>query len=155
MKKINRKPSLAELTIWGVVNVVNVLQTAGFISRIVTGSMTINHFLGYILIALAIPAALALFAFVRGRAGWLQYAGPAVYLAFITFMGVVDYAFPIEFRNPVRSSILVPYLVLFFGAIFLMGFPMFRLNRRLWLVAVVTSVLLLVSMIFAMSAGVG
>jgi len=49
----------------------------------------------------------------------------------------------------------VPYLVLFFGAILLMGLPMFRLDRRLWLVTVVNTVLLLASMGVAMRRGVG
>ena len=54
-----------------------------------------------------------------------------------------------------RQRNWVPYLVLFFGAILLMGLPMFRLDRRLWLVTVATTVLLLVSMGVAMRAGVG
>ena len=54
-----------------------------------------------------------------------------------------------------RYDILVPYLVLFFGSILWMGLPMFRMNRRLWLVTVVTTVLLLGSMGFAMYMGVG
>ena len=41
------------------------------------------------------------------------------FLAFVTFMITVDYACPVEFRSPIRASILVPYLGLFFGAIFL------------------------------------
>jgi hypothetical protein len=49
----------------------------------------------------------------------------------------------------------VPYLVLFFGAILLMGLPMFRMNRRFWLVTVATAVLLLGSMGIAMRKGVG
>lgn len=53
------------------------------------------------------------------------------------------------------APILVPYLVLFFGAILLMGLPMFRVNRHLWLVTVVTTVLLLGSMGVAMRKGVG
>jgi hypothetical protein len=61
----------------------------------------------------------------------------------------------VEFRSPVRAGILVPYLVLFFGAILLMGLPMFRLDRRLWLVTVVNTVLLLASMGVAMRRGVG
>ncbi len=44
-------------------------------------------------------------------------------------MVVVDFAWPVEFRSPMCYSILVPYLLLFFGAILLMGLPMFRLNR--------------------------
>ena len=148
-------PRWAALTVWGVVNAVNVLQAAGFLSRVRTGSMAINHLLGYVMIALAVPSALALVAFWRARAGWLQWAGPVVYLAFVALMIVVDYVWPVEFRSPMRYGILVPYLVLFFGAILLMGLPMFRLDRRLWLVTVATTVLLLGSMGVAMRKGVG
>ena len=49
----------AALTVWAVVNAVNVLQSAGFLARIPTGSMAINRLLGYVMIALAAPAALA------------------------------------------------------------------------------------------------
>jgi len=148
-------PWWAPVAVWGVVNAVNLLQSAGFLSRIPTGSMALNHRLGYVMIALAAPAALALIAFVRARAGWLQWIGPAVYLAFIALMIVVDYVWPIEFRSPALYRILVPYLVLFFGAILLMGLPMFRSNRGLWLVTVASTVLLLGSMGIAMSKGVG
>ena len=145
----------AVLTVWGVVNAVNLLQTAGFLSRVRTGSIAINHRLGFVMIALAVPAALALIAFVRASAGWLLWAGPAVYITFIALLIVVDYVRPVEFRSPKRNSILVPYLVLFFGAILLMGLPMFYLDRRLWFVTVVTTVLLLGSMVVAMRRGVG
>jgi hypothetical protein len=145
----------AALTVWGVVNAVNLLQAAGFLSRVPTGSRSINHLLGYVIIALAIPAALALVTFLRARAGWRQWIGPAVYLAFIAFEVVVDYIWAVEFRSPRLASILVPYLVLFFGAILLMGLPMYRLDRRLWLVTATTTVLLLASMGVAMRKGVG
>ena len=148
-------PWWAALTVWAVVNAVNVLQAVGFLSRVYTGGREINHLLGHVMIALAAPAAAALVAFVRARAGWRLWIGPAVYLAFVAFEVVVDYAWPVEFRSPMRYSILVPYLLLFFGAILLMGLPMFRLNRRLWLVTVGTTVLLLGSMGIAMYAGVG
>jgi multisubunit Na+/H+ antiporter MnhG subunit len=145
----------AALTVWGVVNAVNLLQAVGFLSRVRTGSMAINHLLGYVMIALAAPATLALIAFGRARAGWLLCVGPAVYLAFVAFMVIVEYVWPVEFRSPTRYGILVPYLMLFFGAILLMGLPMFRLDRRLWLVTVVTTLLLLGSMAVAMRKRVG
>jgi hypothetical protein len=148
-------PWWAALTVWGVVNAVNLLQAAGFFSRVRTGSMAINHLLGYVMIALAVPATVALVAFGRARAGWLQWIGPVVYLAFVALMVAVDYVWPVEFRSPTRYDILVPYLLLFFGAILLMGLPMFRLDRRLWLVTVATTVLLLGSMGVAMRKGVG
>jgi hypothetical protein len=148
-------PWWAALTVWAVVNLVNVLQAAGFLSRVYTGNREINHLLGHVIVALAVPAAAALVAFVRARAGWRQWIGPAVYLASVAFELAVDYVWVVEFRSPQRPSILVPYLLLFFGAILLMGLPMFRLNRRLWLVTVVTTVLLLGAMAVAMYAGVG
>ena len=45
--------------------------------------------------------------------------------------------------------------MLFFGAIVFMGFPMFRMNRLLWLVTVAATALLLDSTGIAMSKGVG
>ena len=148
------EPWWAALTVWGVVNAVNVLQAVGFYSRVRTGSRAINHLLGHVIIALAVPAAVALGAFVRARAGWRHWVGPAVYLAFIALLIVVDYVWPVEFRSPVRLEVLVPYLVLFFGSVLLMGLPMFRANRQLWLVTVVTTALLLGSMVVAMRKGV-
>ena len=151
----NDGPKWAVLTVWGVVNAVNVLQAVGFLSRVRTGSMAVNHLVGYAIAALSIPSALALVAFLRARAGWLQWIGSAVFIAFIALMVVVDYLWPVEFRSPARPGILVPYLVLFFGSILLMGLPMFRINRKLWLVTVATSALLLGSMAVAMLNGVG
>jgi len=148
-------PWWAALTIWGVVNAVNLLQAVGFLSRVWTGSRAINHILGYGIVALAVPAALALIGFVRAGAGSRQWAGAAVYLAFVVFMVVLEYVLHIEFRSPVRYGILVPYLLLFFGSILLMGLPMFRMDRRLWLVTVATTLLLLGSMGVAMRKGVG
>ena len=147
-------PWWAALTVWAVVNTVNVLQAVGFLSRVRTGSMAINHLLGYVMIALTVPATLALVALGRARAGWLHWIGPAVYLAFVVLEVVVDYVWPVEFRSPMRYDILAPYLVLFFGSILLMGLPMFSLNRQLWLVTVVTTGFLLGSMVVAMRKGV-
>ncbi|MFQ5691173.1 MAG: hypothetical protein ACE5HQ_12985 [Gemmatimonadota bacterium] len=147
-------PWWAALTVWGVVNAVNLLQAAGFLSRVPSGSMAVNRFLGYGIIVLVIPSTLALVAFIRAGAGWLQWAGPAVFLAFLVLMVAVDYAWPVEFRTPARYAILAPFLVLFFGAILLMGLPMFRLNRPLWLVTVATTVMLVGAMGVAMRGGV-
>jgi hypothetical protein len=146
-------PWWAALTVWVVANAVNVLQGVGFLSRVRTGSMALNHILGYVMIVLAMPAAWALVAFLRTRAGWRYWLGPAVYPAFVLLMASVDHLWPLEFRSPVRYNILVPYLALFFGSILLMGLPMFGLSRQLWLVAAVTTVFLLGSMIVAMHRG--
>lgn len=154
-EQMNVAPRWAALTVWGVVNVLNLLQSAGFLSRVITGNRAINHLLGWGIIVLAFPAGLALAAFIRTQSPWRQWIGPAVFLAFLTLMVIVEYIWQVEFRSPMRSDILVPYLVLFFGSILLMGLPMFRINRRLWLVTVATTLLLLGSMVTAMYRGVG
>ena len=145
----------AVITVWAVVNAVNILQGVGFLSRVRTGTMAINRTLGYLIIFLALPASLALVAFVRARAGWFHWLGPAVFLAFVALLLFVDYLAPVEFRTPVRTEILVPFLLLFFGAILLMGLPMFRVDRRIWFVTVATTTFLLGSMMTAMHKGVG
>jgi hypothetical protein len=148
-------PWWAALTVWAIVNAVNLLQAVGFLSRVRTGSFAFNHLLGYMMMVLAIPSMVALVAFLRADAGWLHWVGPAVFLTFLALMVVVDYARPVEFRSPMRYDIVVPYLVLFFCAILLMGLPMFHMNRSLWLVTVATTVVLLASMGVAMRKGVG
>jgi hypothetical protein len=148
-------PWWAALTVWFIVNAVNLLQAVGFLSRAVTGNREVNHLLGYGIITLAAPAALTISAFIRTRAGVRQWIGSAVWVVFVLFMIVVEYIWQVEFRSPMRYDILVPYLVLFFGSILLMGLPMFRMDRRLWLVTVATTLLLLGSMVVAMYRGVG
>lgn len=100
-------------------------------------------------------AAVALTAFVRAGEAGRWWSGPAVYLAFVALMIAVEYVRPVEFRSPARPGVLVPCLLLSFGSIVLMGAPMFRAGRRLWLVTVASSVLLVVSMSLAMGKGVG
>jgi hypothetical protein len=134
------------LTVWAVVNVVNVCQSVGFVSRRRHG-MRINRIMGLVIAAMAVPATIALFGFVAAGSPW--WIGPAAFDAFVLLMIVVDYVHPVEFRNPARPLILVPYLVLFFGSVLLMGLPMFRVDRSLWLVTLVTSVALLATMALA------
>jgi hypothetical protein len=120
------------LTVWAVVNAVNLLQAAGFLSRLRGGDLAVNHRLGYAIMALALPAAAALLALARARAGWLQLAGPAVLLAFVALMAAVDYLWPVEFRAPARPAILgAPYLILLFPAAsgYILGLPKFHLVR--------------------------
>ncbi len=149
------EPWWAVITVWVIVNAVNTLQGVGFLSRVRTGSMTINHYIGIAIILLAVPAILTIVAFIRERASLTYWIGPAIFVVFIALLLIVDYIRPVEFRSPMRPEILIPFLVLFFGGILLMGLPMFRINRSLWLVTAATTVFHLISMVIAMRVGVG
>ena len=146
----------AMLVVWVVVNLVNVLQAAGFASRTPgPGESGVNQALGLVIAVLALPATWALVVFVRERTGWRLYVGPLVFDVFVVLMLVVDYALVLEFRDPQRPAILAPYLVLFFGSIVLMGSPMYRCSRPRWALTAATSALLLAAMVYALARGVG
>jgi hypothetical protein len=141
------------LTIWVVVNLVNVLQAVGFVTRV--SNWDVQQIVGIVIAGLAVPATLALVSFVRRGAGWRFYGGPLMFDAFVVLLVVVEYVLAIEWRSSGRLEVLVPLVSLFFGSIFLMGAPMLRINRRLWTVTAVTATALLSAMVYAMSKGVG
>jgi hypothetical protein len=143
----------ATITVWLVVNAVNLLQSVGFAARPVAPE--VNSLLGLVIAVLAIPATWALLVFVRRRAGWRSIVGPLVFDAFVVMMLAVDYVADVEWRDPVVPVIEIPYLLLVFGSVVLMGLPMYRVDVRRWLVTVATTVILIGSMADAMSAGVG
>jgi len=143
----------AATLVWLVVNAVNVLQAIGFATR--PFAPEVNPALGLVIAALAIPATWALAIIARIGAGWLFTAGPVAFDAFVILYVLVDRGLQLEWRDPMRPEIAVPYLVLFFGSIFLMGLPMVRIDRRRWLVTAVTTALLLVAMVYATLMGVG
>lgn len=145
-------PWWAELTTWVVVNIVNLSQAVGFLSRRRHG-MAVNKVAGLVIAALAIPATAALWAMARvGNPWWI---GPATFDVFVVFMLVVDYLRPIQWRHPRRLPIFIAYLLLFFGSILLMGIPMYALDRGLWLVTVGTTCALLIAMTVALRQGNG
>ena len=146
-------PRGALITVWVVVNLVNLLQATGFATRVIDPG--INRTLGIGIMALGVPAGFALISFVRAKSGWRFDLGPALFLVFVITELVVDHLLMLEFRSPRRTEILIPYLTLFFGSIVLMGAPMIRINRRLWTVTAITTLILLGAMGFAMARGVG
>jgi hypothetical protein len=140
-------------TVWFVVNAVCILQAIGFASR--PFAPEVNPALGLVIALLAVPATWALAVFLTVRAGWLFAAGPIVFDAFVIVMLLVERLIDVEWRDPMRVEIAIPYLVLFFGSIVLMGLPMLRIEPRRWLVTVATTATLLLAMLYAIAMGVG
>jgi len=126
--------------------------SVGFAARRTHG-MDVNRAAGYLIARLALPATAALLGYARAGSPW--WVGPAVFDGFVALMLMVDFLRPVQFRNPHRAVIFVPYLLLFFGCLLLMGISMYGVNRSLWLVTVGTSAVLVSSMMLAMRQGTG
>jgi len=139
--------------VWAAVNSVALLQAAGFATRVIDPG--INRILGWLIVALAVPVSVAGANLLRSGATWREVIGPVAFDLFVIYAVVVDYTLAIEFRDPPEPAVLIPYLVLFFGSIVLMGAPMLRIDRRLWTVTALSTALLIGSMLFAMRHGVG
>jgi hypothetical protein len=92
--------------VWLVVNLVNLLQAAGFATRVIDPN--INRILGAAIIALGAPAGLALVSFIRSGSGWPFYAGPVCFMLFVAADFGLDYLWDLEFRSPRRPAVLIP-----------------------------------------------
>lgn len=60
--------------------------------------------------------------------------GGFLFLVFALFGYWVDYVARIEFRNPIRPSVLVPYVVLYLATVMFYWWPLGLLSRPLWFV---------------------
>jgi len=83
-------PGWAPVVVWAVVNGVNLLQGIGFLSRIRTRGTAVNHALGFGILALGVPALVALVALVLEGAPALHWIGAVVVLPFL-LMGLPMY----------------------------------------------------------------
>jgi len=73
-------------------------------------SYTVKY--GWIIYALCIPAIVIGIILMRNGKNWSFWLGEFLFLAFAIFGYWVDYVAQIQFRSPVRLSILFPYAFL-------------------------------------------
>jgi hypothetical protein len=132
---------------------INTLSTMLFLGRIYWPAQT--GFLGAITIALGIPA--------FGLAMWAALAGfefsywlfPLLYSFFAVFALIVDYVLNIEFRQPRRLEILVPFLLLYFISLIGMWGMLWNLGIVYWAIAGVTYFAMVASSIYTARKGYG
>lgn len=87
---------------------------------------------GWIVYALCIPAAIISLVLLTGGKSWSFWLGGFLFVLFAAFGYWVDYVAQIQFRNPLRPSILVPYALLYLVAVMFYWWPLALLNRKLW-----------------------
>lgn len=72
-----------------------------------------------------------------GGESWRIYVGPILMAAWALFGAVVDLWRPIQWRDPVRWSVLVPYVALYFWAQMFLWWPLWDIQRPAWTIFLV------------------
>ncbi len=87
---------------------------------------------GWVVYALCIPAIIISIIFLRDGMSWVYWIGGFLFGVYAAFGFWVDYVARIQFRNPVRLSVLIPYAILYMVTVMFYWWPLYRLNRTLW-----------------------
>jgi hypothetical protein len=93
-------------------------------------SYTVKY--GWIIYALCIPAVVISIILLRGGKSWSFWLGGFLFLVYAIFGYWVDFVAQIQFRNPLRLSIVVPYVVLYLATVMFYWWPLGLLSRPLW-----------------------
>jgi hypothetical protein len=103
---------------------------------------------GWIVYALSIPAAAISIIFLMNGQNWYFWLGGFIYLIWAIYGYTVEYIRQIQWRSPVRWSILGPYVTLYLATVMFYWWPLALIYKPLWyayVVLFVTSTILNVS----------
>ncbi|MFX1359727.1 MAG: hypothetical protein ACFE8T_05245 [Promethearchaeota archaeon] len=101
-----------------IINIFNLSVFALFLSRVKRPGISKN--IGIFSLSFGIPTlTIAIINLILQRHWWYWFF-PLLLVGFILFSLIVDYIKNIEFRNPRKKSILIPFLILFYVSIILM-----------------------------------
>ena len=135
------------------INLINLFAILFFVSKFRWPS--IEHLLGAVTLLLAIPAAIiGVVNLMEGR--WFFTWLPALlYVVWAAFDLVVDHVVRVEFRNPFRPSIGIPFLLLYYFSIGGMAASLYSVNIYLWIFSGATCLLNVYASFYAASHGKG
>jgi len=135
-----------------IVNWVNISQSLNFFLRVKGGARgeKIEHLLGYITVALGIISFTVGIIVLVEEFEFFHIIGAFVYTAFCILCFVVDYWKKIEFRNPKKLKIVIPYLLLYYYSLLMMTLSIRQLGLFPW---ILTSILLFFQIGMAYYAG--
>ena len=88
--------------------------------------------MGWIVYALCIPAVVISLLLLRGGKSWSFWLGGFLFLLYAAFGYWVEYVMEIQWRNPLRLSIMFPYLFLYLSTTMFYWWPLGLLGRPLW-----------------------
>jgi len=87
---------------------------------------------GPIVYALGIPAAAVSILLLLGGKTWSLWIGGFIYLVWGIYGYLVEYVKKIQWRNPIRWPIFVPYVFLYLVTIMFYWWPLGIISRPLW-----------------------
>ncbi|HCB50121.1 MAG TPA: hypothetical protein DEP47_11505 [Chloroflexi bacterium] len=141
------------LLIFLLANSINILSILMFIARVKWPKNA--DLFGYLAILMGLPAlALAVIGAIQGF-GISFGLAPLLYAAFTLFALIVDVILKIEFRNPRRLVILLPFLLFYFVPLMMMWGMMWLLGLGFWIITGVTYFATVVASFYALNKGVG
>jgi len=89
---------------------------------------------GWIVYALCIPAAIISIILMRGGKNWTFWAAGFIFLVYGVYGFWIEYVAKIPFRNPLRLDVVIPYVILYLTTVMFYWWPIWRLDRKLWVV---------------------
>ena len=87
---------------------------------------------GWIVYALCIPAVVISIILLRGGKSWSFWLGGFLFLLYAAFGYWIDYVTKIQWRNPLRITIMIPYVFLYLSTVMFYWWPLGILSRPLW-----------------------
>ena len=89
---------------------------------------------GWIVYALCIPAAVISVLLILGGKSWSFWIEGFLFILFAAFGYWIDYVSKTQWRNPLRLSIAIPYVILYLSTVMFYWWPLGSLSRPLWFV---------------------
>ena len=99
---------------------------------------------GWIVYALCIPAAIISIILMRGGKTWHYWLGGFLFVIYAAFGFWVDYVGKIQFRNPFKPLIAIPYVLLYLATVMFYWWPLWPMSRLLWIIYAVLYVIAMV-----------
>jgi hypothetical protein len=89
---------------------------------------------GWVVYALCIPALIVSIILWRGGKDWTLWLGGFLFLVFAVFGYWTDYVAQIQFRNPFKPLVGIPYVLIYLATIMFYWWPLWPMSRPLWFV---------------------
>ena len=87
---------------------------------------------GWIVYALCIPAVIISLLLMRGGKSWSFWLGGFLFVLYAAYGIWIDYVLKIQFRNPLRLSVAIPYVLLYLSTVMFYWWPLGLISRPLW-----------------------